>query len=220
LTEAVTVRPEMRVEEALQIFADNSVTEAPVVERNTNRLMGYLRMFDVLHKQGDQGTYKKPGRGDKLDESAFRYVHVARRVSKFPTVAYVMTYVEDIEILKLKTPMARVATVMARDKVQQLPVVDNDRVLLGLLTADVVLKDFTYLLRHLPPEDESNRYEDIGKVDENEEEEEEDDEDIHDDEDDDDEAIHTNQNPESPANKSLGSPSLSEGGETESEEEN
>mmetsp|Transcript_6684 Transcript_6684/g.18697 ORF Transcript_6684/g.18697 Transcript_6684/m.18697 type:complete len:398 (-) Transcript_6684:786-1979(-) len=198
----LTVRPEMSVTEALQFLQQHGLSEAPVVERNTDRLVGHLRLFDIFHKQATQGTFKEPAPGGKLDGAAYRYVGIARRVSNLPTVAYIMSYLEEVETVSPKTPMSRVAAIMTRDRLQQLPVVDDEGILLGILQAEHVLKDFIHLIRHLP-EDESNKYEmapsssqkvSMGKTGEEDNEEEGENDDNVLDEDDDEEVLHDSSN--------------------------
>ena len=125
----VAVRPEMSLEEVTEVFLARSISGAPVID-DAGRPIGVVSKTDLLraaHDAGDSG---------ELEDVVEHGYHV--HAMSVPRVADVMTPL--VFALSQDAPVSRAAALMAFEGVHRVPVVDDDGVLVGIVSAIDVLR--------------------------------------------------------------------------------
>ena len=139
----LTLTPDMSIDETLQLFLQNDLSAAPVVDRE-KKLVGIVSSFDFLQKEAFEGSLLAVGGSQEMVE---KYVEAAKKIcgqrvedvmSKNPSTAFV------------DTPMRTAAAIMAEKRLHRLPVVNSDGHLVGMLTTSHVIKDLMHVLQKLP----------------------------------------------------------------------
>jgi len=125
----VAVRSDMSLEEVTEVFLARSISGAPVID-DAGRPIGVVSKTDLLraaHDAGDSGA---------LEEVVERGYHIHEMA--VPRVSDVMTPL--VFSLSQDAPVARAAALMAFEGVHRVPVVDDDGVLVGIVSAIDVLR--------------------------------------------------------------------------------
>jgi CBS domain-containing protein len=122
-TTVVTVQPELRVKQAIQLLHEHQITALPVVDRE-GRLVGVLSEADVLRGavMPDRRTREIPVRTDGLTGPLL--------VGDVMT-AQPMSVAADADL-------AAAAAVLVNTQIKSLPVVDDDRVVGVVSRRDVI----------------------------------------------------------------------------------
>jgi CBS domain-containing protein len=130
-TEVLTVRSDTSLKDAAEILARNRISGLPVVD-GENHVVGVLSEGDILFKE--RGAQEKKGVLERwldlpLPEAAAKLE--ARTVGEAMTAPAVT--------IGRKRPLTEAANSMIDESVNRLPVVDEDRRLIGIVTrADLV----------------------------------------------------------------------------------
>jgi len=122
-TQVVTVRPDARVKEAIQLLDDHQITAMPVVDAD-GRLVGVVSEADVLRDalMPDRRTHEIP-------------VAIESR-AKVLTVNDVMTHLP--MSVTADADLSIAASVLVDTSIKSLPVVDGDRVVGMVSRRDVI----------------------------------------------------------------------------------
>jgi CBS domain-containing protein len=130
-TNVLTVRPTTPLKEAAALLVEHHISGLPVVD-DDGLVLGVVSEGDILFKES--GTQERPGLLERLlaiPPSGFDLKLAARTVSEAMS-APALT-------ICARRPVTEAATTMIEEGVNRLPVVDDDRRLIGIITrADLV----------------------------------------------------------------------------------
>jgi CBS domain-containing protein len=125
---AVTVRTTMSIADVGRLLLHRDITAAPVVDRN-GVLMGIVSRSDLIRERVEQDP-----------DSHVRSVH-SDRPGAASTVADVMT--RDVVTLPLTADEAEFADLVLKHRVKSVPVLDENRQVLGIVSVSDLLKSRT-----------------------------------------------------------------------------
>lgn len=128
-TPAVTVEPDLPFQEALKLMQQHRFRRLPVVDRR-QRLVGIVSERDLLHAAPSPAT--------SLNIWELNYL-----LSKL-TVGELMT--RQVHVVTPDTPIEEAARLMVAHKIGGLPVVDQARHVLGVITETDIFKVFSEML--------------------------------------------------------------------------
>jgi CBS domain-containing protein len=138
--------PDMSVDETLTMFVRFDLTAAPVVDTATKKnVVGMISSYDFLQKEAFGGSLLSMGGSQEMVE---RYVDIANKICG-QKVEHVMT-VKPITVLTT-TPMRLAAAIMSENRIQHLPVINTDGILVGMITSAHIMKDLVNVFSLLPP---------------------------------------------------------------------
>jgi len=124
----ITISPENSLEEAIDIFSENNISGAPVVENR--KIVGVLSDSDILKKIGLKDLFSlKPGDVEKIKKMISGNVKDIMKKSVF-------SINEDGDVSKA-------IKIMNEKDVNRLPVVDKKGNLVGILTRGDVVRVFS-----------------------------------------------------------------------------
>lgn len=129
----VTIGPEKPLSDAAEIFSRHDFNGLPVVDKD-GKLMGMLTKLDILKAFAfDQSRMVPP------------YAEIMER-----QVESVMT--KDPEFVDLETPLTRVLEEMIKCRYKSLPVVDEDKKVVGMVAREDILLALNRAANGLQPE--------------------------------------------------------------------
>jgi CBS domain-containing protein len=137
------LRPDLTIDETLQIFLENDLSAAPVTDSDNN-LLGIVTSFDFLEKEAFEGSLLPVGGTQEMIE---RYIEAAQKICG-QQVVDIMS--RNLCTVSTETPMRQAAVIMAEKKLHRLPVVDNDGRLVGMLTTSHIMRDLGHVMNRLP----------------------------------------------------------------------
>lgn len=139
-TPVVTVSPDLSLKGLVAVFRDRGVGGAPVVDTGGMllgmvtdgdlmaldadvRLPHYFELFDSIIYLGSQKKFK-----EQLEKAAAA------------NVRQLMTPFDELKTVKPDDPARQAATLMSRHKIGRVPVVDEHRILVGLVTRHDIIR--------------------------------------------------------------------------------
>jgi CBS domain-containing protein len=147
LSAVVTLTPDMSVDEAMGYLLDQGQTGAVVLNNKSHhsaRIVGIVTAFDFLQKEAFGGSLL-PMSGSAANVE--KYVEAAKKICG-QTVADIMT--ARPTTVPVTASMREAAAILTELRVQRLPVVDADGMLVGLLSSTDVMRDLRRIIRNLP----------------------------------------------------------------------
>jgi len=153
-TNPICLTPDMSVHDAMATLLQNGASGAPVIKTETTndgkhkkkRLVGIVSSFDFLQQEAFEGALL-PVEG--TEQNVYKYVHAARKICG-QVVEDVMN--DNVLTVTPETPMREAAEIMTQHNLHRLAVVPKgDDELVGLLTAEHVMKDLMHIYQRLPP---------------------------------------------------------------------
>ena len=143
----VTLEPTQSVQEAMAILYANTITGAPVVDKDL-QVVGVVSNYDFLWEEAFEGSLL-PLEAEDTAEHLRAYATAARKICAH-TVQEVMSGNAVVTVTP-QTTMRHAAELMTKTKLHHLPVVDQDKnKLVGILTSSDVMKDLLHIVRNLP----------------------------------------------------------------------
>jgi acetoin utilization protein AcuB len=125
---AITITPDVPFQDALGLMRNRSFRRLPVVDQN-DKLIGIVSERDLL--------YASPSKATSLDVWELHYL-----LSKVK-VGDIMT--NDVITTTADTPIEEAAHLMAAEKIGGLPVIDEDKRVVGVITETDIFKAFDEL---------------------------------------------------------------------------
>ena len=140
----LSVKPGTGVVEAMELICGRRVAGLPVVD-DDGTCVGTVSDYDLLALDAT------PGRVDRREQEGFfpaadqswdNFKSLRKRVEKADgkTVADVMTGADDLVSCNPWSPISEAANIMVRRKLRRLPVLGENRELLGILTRGDVMQ--------------------------------------------------------------------------------
>lgn len=131
----ITVRPETPIAEIARALTEHHISGVPVVD-DQGRLVGIVTEADLLLKEAGPGGFPKlafflPARSKEVQEQLRRY---EGKVARDVMTREVITATEE-------TPLRELAALLARNRINRIPIVRNDQVV-GIVSRNDVLKAF------------------------------------------------------------------------------
>jgi CBS domain-containing protein len=134
-TSVITVHPETDVAEIAQLLWDNDISAIPVTEQN--RVVGMVTDYDLISQQSEYDGpiylpfidvyFQVPGTGDP-EQLRRILATTARELMSYP-----------VKTVHPDDTVQDAATLMYENRINALPVVDNDGLLIGIISrADIV----------------------------------------------------------------------------------
>jgi CBS domain-containing protein len=130
----ISLRAEAHVSEAIKLFTDKAITAAPVIDES-GRPIGVVSRSDLMIHQCE---HEKQHGGSYFVPPTFESDEASNRSTKKLTIAHLMT--PAVFAVAPDTPVQRVVKDMVGLHVHRLFVVDEDGVLVGVITTMDVLK--------------------------------------------------------------------------------
>lgn len=125
--------------------------------------MGVVSSFDFLQQEAGEGTLLPPIEGDSNKEMVESYLTAAKKICA-KRVGDLMT--TNMRTMESGESMRDAASLMAREKLHRLPIVDEEGRLVGMLTSSDVMIDMVHVIKNLPPAAEemenSEKFEGLG----------------------------------------------------------
>jgi len=119
-TKLITLSEQATVEDALKVLINARVTGVPIIDGKTGTMKGVLSEFDII---------KHIGSKKKLKDGAFKERIKYSRKAKF---------------IEANTPLNEVLQLFVNCKYRRLPVVDENRKLVGIITRRDIMRVFFY----------------------------------------------------------------------------
>jgi len=141
------LRADMSVDESMKILLENNLSGAPVVD-DASGVVGIVTSYDIIQREAYEGALLPM---DGTAENVNLYVDCAKKICG-KKVEDIMT--SDPCTVYSDTPMRVAASMMMKQKLHHLPVLDNNGKLAGVLTTADVMKDLLYIVQYLPAADE------------------------------------------------------------------
>lgn len=139
-----TLTTDATVAEAVHMLLDINVSGAPVIDKSSGKLLGVVSNQDFLQQEAGEGALL-PFEG--TIENVQSYLKKAKKICA-ASVGDLMT--SDPITLDSKATMRDAATIMARENLHRIPIVDDGR-LVGMLTSSDVMLDMVRVVKNLPP---------------------------------------------------------------------
>jgi len=140
--EVITVKEDDTAEKCARLLSQNNLSGLPVLDDN-GKLVGMVTEGDLIRRASeiDGPAYLEIFGGIFYLDSPKEYMDKLRR-SMGQIVRDIMT--RDIVTAKLNDKVEDVATVLVRNKLKRLPVVDEDRSVIGIVSRKDIMN---YLFR-------------------------------------------------------------------------
>lgn len=136
------LRPDLSVDDAMSLLLQSGLSSSPVVDDDF-RLVGMVSSFDFLQMEAFEGALlRMEGSSAQIE----RYVDAANKICG-QRVEDVMTV--DVRTVDPDLSMREAAQILAEERVQSLPVVQEGR-LVGILSSADVMRDLLRVVQHLP----------------------------------------------------------------------
>ncbi len=144
IADVISVFPEASIRDLLLLFATRKVSGVPVLDPD-RRLKGMVTVGDVLR-------CLRPYKVHALDMDAFMSFYVDKKSLPDLIVEVIAQPVSDImtasrlAVVKPYTDLAAVAELFGKQRVKKLPVVNDDRVVVGIVSGGDLMR---YIVREL-----------------------------------------------------------------------
>jgi predicted transcriptional regulator len=135
--------PDMSLDDTMSMLLNNHLSGSPVVDKEF-KVIGIITSFDFLQKEAFEGALL-PMEGSRANVE--KYVEAARKICG-QRVFDVMTH--DPATVRCDNSMREAALIMTEHRMHQLPVVDEDGKLVGILTSSDVMRDLLHVVQMLP----------------------------------------------------------------------
>jgi CBS domain-containing protein len=119
-TNLITLTEQATVEDALKVLINARVTGVPIVDGKTGTMKGVLSEFDII---------KHIGSKKKLKDDTFKERIKYSRKAKF---------------IEATTPLSEIVQLFVDFKYRRLPVVDENKKLVGVITRRDIMRVFFY----------------------------------------------------------------------------
>ena len=119
-TNLITLTEQATVEDALKVLINARITGVPIVDWKTGVMKGVLSEFDII---------KHIGKKKKLEEGAFQEKIRYSRKTKF---------------ILTNTPLSEIVKLFVTCKYRRLPVLDDHKRLVGVITRRDLMRVFFY----------------------------------------------------------------------------
>ncbi|MEN9722794.1 MAG: hypothetical protein RJB38_780 [Pseudomonadota bacterium] len=118
--ELITLNERATVEDALKVLINARVTGVPIIHSKTGAVVGVLSEFDIIRSIG-----KKKKSADDWVKSPIRY---SKRV----------------KFIDEETPLNEIVRIFVEQKVRRLPVLNDKKALVGVITRRDLMRVFFY----------------------------------------------------------------------------
>lgn len=135
----ITVKPELPLQQAIQILADNKISSVPVIDES-GKLLGILSETDILWQQS--GVTPPPY--ITIFDSIIYLENPARYEKELhkalgQTVEEVMTQ-EDVATITPDQSLSEAARLLHEQRVHQLPVLDESDQVIGMICCSDIIR--------------------------------------------------------------------------------
>jgi len=142
--EVISLKPDMTLKEAAEIFAKNNINGAPVVDEN-NKLLGILTIKDILKliksRMESIGIYVFPTPFDFMDilpvEVPVEHRDAIKEIGKIK-VEEVME--RRVHYVNEDTDVYDALNLLVKKEISRLPVVDEKKRVVGIVTRSDILR--------------------------------------------------------------------------------
>jgi CBS domain-containing protein len=119
-TNLITLTEQATIEDALKVLINARVTGVPIIDGKTGAMKGVLSEFDII---------KHIGKKRKLEDGTFKERIKYSRKARF---------------ILADTPLSEIVKLFVDYKYRRLPVVDENKKLLGVITRRDIMRVFFY----------------------------------------------------------------------------
>jgi CBS domain-containing protein len=128
-TNVVSVKPDMTVREAAKVLVDHGISGVPVIDAETDSVVGVLSEGDLLHR-AELGTHERRRSWwlDRFSANRDAEDYVKAHGAK---VADVMT--RDVVSVDVDTPLSEVANILETRRIKRVPVTKDGK-LVGIVS--------------------------------------------------------------------------------------
>jgi CBS domain-containing protein len=135
----ITVKPELPLQQAIQILADNKISSVPVIDES-GKLVGILSETDILWQQSGV----TPPAYITIFDSVIYLENPARYEKELhkalgQTVEEVMTQ-EDVTTITPDQSLSEAARLLHEKRVHQLPVLDESEKVIGVIACSDIIR--------------------------------------------------------------------------------
>jgi predicted transcriptional regulator len=150
----ISLRPDMTLKEAAEIFAKNNISGAPVVDEN-NKLLGILTIKDILKiiksRMESIGIYVFPTPFDFMDilplEIPVEHRDAIKDIGKIK-VEEVME--KKVHHVNESTDVYDALNLLVKKEISRLPVLDENGKVIGIVTRSDILKSLAIQSNEVP----------------------------------------------------------------------
>ena len=134
-SDVVSVTPDTSFKEIARLLDTHDISGVPVVD-DDDKVVGVVSATDLMMRQAQPGLAQQPPR--RLWRQCARHTHSVKAAAR--TAAELMS-VPPITV-RAQEPVTRAARIMAGQRVERLPVLDEEDRLVGMITRRDILKVF------------------------------------------------------------------------------
>jgi CBS domain-containing protein len=137
-TNVITVRDDLPLRSASCFLVEHSISGAPVVNRETNKLVGMLSQTDLLYQAAGKARVPLNGVPNGMTATE-RYASNTLRMRKALAGDVASAMTTPVVSIAPRATIQEAAALLLRHHVSRLPVVDDDDKLVGIIsTTDVM----------------------------------------------------------------------------------
>jgi CBS domain-containing protein len=135
--DVITVRPEDKVDKAVQILVDNRISGVPVVDENRH-VVGIITEKDLMIKASE---LKVPFYVTLFDSIIFldNPLRFNNEIKKYTAVLVKDAMTSKVIAVEEDTPISEIVAVMQKRRINRVPVLRHDK-LIGIITRNDIMK--------------------------------------------------------------------------------
>lgn len=136
----VTCTPDTLIDDALDLICTHEISGLPVVDPESNAVVGIVSDFDLLVLEGVSEEEKRGGLFPEAGDDWGSFFTVKKYVEKNngKTVGDIMT--TEPVCVRVETSMSSAAHLLLHKKIRRLPVIDGDGCLVGIISRSNIIK--------------------------------------------------------------------------------
>ena len=136
----ITCSPDTLIDDALELIVQHEITGLPVIDPETNKVVGIISDFDLLTLEGVSEEEKSGGLFPAADKDWNSFFAVQKYVekNKGTTVSDVMT--TEPVCVRMETSISSAAHLLLHKRIRRLPVIDANGCLVGIITRSNIIK--------------------------------------------------------------------------------
>lgn len=136
----ITCSPDTLIDDALELIVQHEITGLPVIDPETNKVVGIISDFDLLTLEGVSEEEKSGGLFPAADKDWNSFFAVQKYVekNKGTTVSDVMT--TEPVCVRMETSVSSAAHLLLHKRIRRLPVIDANGCLVGIITRSNIIK--------------------------------------------------------------------------------
>jgi CBS domain-containing protein len=148
VSQVQVLHPHESVDEAIAKLLSFGLSGAPVVDMDTGNLVGVMSAFDVLQKEAGGALLPMEGSSATIEAFADAACKILATSVQDLMTPYPLTITAQLS-------MRDAASLMTKEHLHRLPVVDKDAKLVGILSSSDVMRDVLGTVRAALPEGHS-----------------------------------------------------------------